>query len=102
MNKIKIWFLWNYITMFWSIIRVRLGFGYSKDPIPVGLYCYNLHEKSTDELIWKIKTCPYYTPLKEGVNGCKFLGNITSDIAFDDMRKICTVKKEIKTKTSLI
>jgi hypothetical protein len=92
MRKLKLWMLQNYLEMFWSILKVRLGFRYSEEPIPSGLYCYELTEKLPDGLGWKIKTCPYYTPLKEGSNGCKFTGIITDDLVFDDSCKICGVK----------
>jgi hypothetical protein len=94
MIKKKTRMLRNWVTVFWSIIRVRLGFGYSEEPIPSGPYCYELIESRSDSLDFKVRYCPYYRPLSGGYTGCKYLGMYTDDFVFEDSCKICSIKKE--------
>jgi hypothetical protein len=73
--KSKTIMLWKYLQMFWSIIRVRLGWNYSKEPILSG---------------------PYYMFLSEKIRECKYTGTITDDFLLTDQCKICGIKKDYK------
>lgn len=85
----------KYLKMFWSIIRVRLGFGYSEKPIPTGPYCYKITESSfnSENGSYTIKPCPYYVSLHKDFNGCQKEGVITSSMLFGDQCKICGVNQ---------
>ena len=97
-----LWILQNCLVMFWSILKVRLGFRYPKDPIPTGLYCYRMVEvpSRTNNYNGKYTHCPYYVHLGGSTNGCKYVGRITGDPSFDDQCKICSVKREFEAKNS--
>jgi len=83
-----------YIEILLSTLRLKLGFNYSKDCIPIGYYCYKIdEEKSKSRPLsegYEIQLCPYYRKTKNGDNcGCVYIGFWGYDSCLWDQCKIC-------------
>lgn len=79
-----------FVVLFTTNIFYSLGIRKSIKPIPDGKYCYVVDKENKKPIdgYWIIP-CKYYKKVSENINGCNYLGIITSDIDFKDQCKIC-------------